>query len=94
LRLSGFQFVLLFLVQAGVAVSEDDLLVKGAFEDGIGDTVEVCAVGGLHVSGEEDLERDFNCLVAEQEDGGQFCFEAGQDAYNLRQVIIDTTRHI
>jgi len=80
--------------EAGVAVGENDGFVEVAFNDAVRDAVEVGTVRGLYVAGEEGLEGDFDDLVAEQEDRGEFAFEAPQYADDLGQVVVDAAGYV
>ena len=54
-----------------------------------GDAVEVGAVGGLDVPGEQRPEGHLDDLVGEQEDGFQFRSQASQETDDLGQVLVD-----
>lgn len=86
---AGLQLLLVFLRHVGVPVGEDGGFVVVVGEDVLGDAVEVGAVGGFDMPGEEGLEGDLDDFVGEQEDGLQFCSQASQEADDFGQVVVD-----
>jgi len=78
-------------LDGGIPVSNDHGFIITAFQDGLGDAVEVCAERRLDIAFEQRLEGSLDDLVAELEYGCDLVPQALRNTDFLWQVLIHTS---